>query len=235
MPKKQSVQSKFDWNIFLTAISVLAAIVSSVIAINANQIARESQSPKISANISYWYQTYALFGNNICKDDNGSLVWDTTFIVAVDITNTGGKATTVVEVQKGSVQSPNPAVGISVHYEQFQSADSLTSWLQNNTAAHDPTLSGIGKLDINKVDYSGFPLTIDSGQTVRIVLQGYEFISGDTSLTPEQILKVLQQADWLSDLTFVFGDQQKETVSVKLAQPWEVIGLDPLTTNPCKK
>jgi hypothetical protein len=235
MTKRHRLLRKIDWNIFLTAISVIAATISGMAAIKANQIAREAQLPRISAKIAYWYQTYALFGNDICYDVNGNLAWDTTFIVAIDITNTGGKPTTVVEVQEDNVQSPNPAGNISVGYEQFHSADKLDSWLQTNTAGHDPTLRGIGKLDTGNVDYSGFLLTIDIGKTVRIVLQGYEFISGDGKVPPEQILQILQQANWLSTLTFVFGDTQSETVSIQLARPWEVIRIEPFSPKPCDK
>jgi len=234
MTKRHKLLRKIDWTIYLTTISVIAAVVSGIAAIKANQIAREAQSPRISAGIAYWYQTYALFGNDMCYGDNGNLAWDTTFIVAIDITNTGGKPTTVVEVQESNAQSPNSAVNISVGYEQFHSAETLDSWLQSNTAGHDPSLIGIGELDTSNVDYSGFPLDIDVGRTVRIVLQGYEFIAGDGNVPPDQILQILQQANWLSTAKFVFGDSQSETVSIQLVKPWEVVRTEPFTPKPCK-
>src|SRR5437899_1234002 len=131
---KRKALRKTDWNLVLTTISVICAVISVVIGINSNKIAQESISSHLSINAPFISRSYPNFGGVPCRDVQDNIVWNTSFIVALDLTNTGNKSISIVNILQNQVQTQHPLVGVTVAFDLFRSSNELDKWLQDNEA-----------------------------------------------------------------------------------------------------
>ncbi len=238
-----------DWNLILTGISVLSAVLSVIVAISANRIATEAnrvafeaQLFKVSTQIAYLFPNFNTLIKQLCEDAKGNLTWNTDFLVVLDITNLGAKSASIVRVQQGEIETGNPSVRVSVSYDLFDSSSSLSTWILKNYVDFDRNLLGIGKLYTTTLDYSGLPLNAESGKTVRIALLATQHVFADKGLDSDQVLAAIYKASWISNIRFMLGDGSTQSVSIPLRTPsnWcTVENLDPRTgscpieINPC--
>lgn len=155
---------KVNWNIVLTAISTVAAVLSIMIAIQANQIAREanriaqeSQLPKPSIRHVFSFWNYGDEYKNPCQSSTGSSQWYIEYAAAFDVTNLGGKAISLVDIQQdnqGKVETFHPSITASVRFDYFKTVQAFDEWFKGKSSPS----SGWIEQSKAKFEFSGPPI-----------------------------------------------------------------------------
>lgn len=219
---------KFDWNLIFTAISTVAAVLSVGSAFVANKIAQESQLPKPSVSYVGQFRDYYDDYKAPCKTQAGYSEWQIEFAVAFDISNFGGKPISLVDITYDrNIETFHPLIRASIDYEFFGTSEKFSKWLEGHYA---PSFVWIER-SREKLDYSGPPINIDTGETRRVILFAREQVQIDSTLSPQQVLEVLYDVNWNSKISFRFanGDIRQETIRVIHPFSFQISKTTPLT------
>jgi hypothetical protein len=219
-----SAKKKFDWNILLTAISVVIAIISIIVAVNANRISLASQLPKIQINNLGGFRAYDDDYKRPCLSDFNGVYWYVESANGFDITNSGGKAVSLVNVEGSDIETLAKGISPKVDFEVFGTKENFDQWLSTRPS----TYLFVSEQKNSQFEYSGFPIDIDSGKTVRLVLLGKHSVAfDDTYKNSLDIQRVLDGSDWKVKITFTFGDGTKISNWVHVTYPYQ---FDPILT-----
>ncbi|MGC8799890.1 MAG: hypothetical protein ACP5UR_06560 [Chloroflexus sp.] len=226
----------------MTAISTVASVLSIIIATQANQIAREanritqeSQLPKLSIRHVFSFWNYGDEYKDPCQSSTGDSQWHIEYATAFDITNLGGKAISLVDIQQdnnGKIETFHPSITASVRFDYFKTIEAFDEWFKSKSS---PSIRWIEQSK-TKFEFSGPPIKVDPGETKRLLLWVGEQVFIDASLSPQDVHKALYDVDWSASIFFLFADNTVIKDSVRLMHPYQFqprnINLKPF--EPCK-
>jgi|YNPMSStandDraft_1061717.scaffolds.fasta_scaffold75889_1 hypothetical protein len=225
--KNKETPRRFNWNLLLTTISTIAAVLSVVSAFVANKIAQESQLPNPSIAYIGQFRDYYDDYKAPCKTQSGSAYWQIEFAVVFDVSNFGGKAISVVGIDYDrKIETFHPLIQATIDYEFFGNREKLDKWLEEHSA---PSFIWIEQ-SREKLVYSGPPITVNPGETHRLILLARESVQIDKSLSPQQALDVLYEVNWSSKISFKFanGDTKQQVIRVIHPFSFQVSRTTPL-------
>jgi len=245
---KEGSHRKYNWNLILTAISTVTAILSmfaafmankqahqslqlaiqaNEIAEEANRIAQEALLPKISIEYLFSFQDYEDYYKEPCRTDIGTAKWTVSYAPIIDITNTGGLPISLVEIEPyyKDVETLHPLIQASVSYAFFGTPSAFDEWYNQRLAPLSFRLNQFKE----KVDVSGPPISIEPGETHRIILLGRVDVRIDEQLTPNDVLRITKNANWDLDVTFIFGDGSNVKISIPTPRPYEWWPVDSIS------
>lgn len=236
--------SQRGWNVISTTISTVAAMLSIIIAVQANQIAREanriaqeSQLPKPSVRHVFSFWNYGDEYQDPCQSSTGGIQWDIEYAMAFDITNLGGKAISLVDIQsdnynRGKIETFHPSITASFRFDYFKTTQSFDEWFNDRSS---PSIGWIEQSK-TKFDFSGPPIKVEPGETKRLLLRLSEEVFIDANLSPQDVHRVLYDVEWSASMLFIFADNTVIKEYVRLMHPYQ---FQPRDTNlkpfgPCK-
>lgn len=230
-----------NWNVASTAISTVAAVLSIISATQANQIAREanriaqeSQLPKPSVRRVFSFWNYGDEYKHPCQSSTGKSEWDIEYAMAFDITNLGGKAISLVDIQQqwGEIETFHPSITASVRFDYFKTIQTFDEWFKGKSSASSSWI----EQSKTKFEFSGPPIKVEPGETKRLLLWVREWVFIDANLSPQDVHSALYDVEWSASISFIFADNTVIKDSVRLMHPYQFqprnINLKPF--EPCK-
>ena len=232
---------KTDWNILLTAIMAIATVISVIVAVisvivavaaiyqsqrslllaqEANRISLAAQLPQIQINRLFRFQAYVDDFKRPCKltFSNGA-GWYIESANGFDITNTGGKAISLVGIKGQEIEMFARGIRAKVDYDVFGTKEAFDEWF---SVRPSPSQLFITDQKYTKFDFSGLPTKIEPGETKRLLLLGKHSVSFDeTYKTSEDVQKALAGSNWNAQVIFSFGDGTTITQLVPITYPYQ--------------
>ncbi len=196
---------KVNWMLLVTAVSMVAAVVSagSAVAANrqaahaveragranqlaeeANQIAKEPQAPRIRVDRQSGYVFNERPGP-LCRTVQGSYYVVTGSLEVLGISNSGGRAVSLERVEPNAPagsQTSHPFIYAIRRYKLFETADEFNKWLEGR---FQPSFSPTGKFSF------GLPLKLEPGDALRVPVLEVVELHFASDLTDQQLQAAL--------------------------------------------
>lgn len=195
-----------------------------------NRVVEKSSSPEMLVQHRFSFRNYIDDYKSPCMATTGNAIWNIEFAAAFDITNLGGRALSLVDIQQpnnGKIETFHELTDATVRFDYFGTAEDFDVWYGDKLA---PSSSWIEQ-SREKFDFSGPPIKIEAGETRRLLLRGGEFVRIDSSLTPQDVHQVLYDVTWNSNLSFMFADGSIKDVVVRVIHPYQFeprkVAIDP--------
>lgn len=117
--------------VIVSAVALYFSWRANLIAKEANRIAEEQQRPRVSVSHQFTFQRWADEHHDPCFVSADEIRWDTEFVVAFDITNSGGAPISLTKVDfspRLDVTTSLPTVTAYAWLSYFNSREELRQW-----------------------------------------------------------------------------------------------------------
>jgi hypothetical protein len=205
--------------IIISVFSLVIAGISILQSKQANQIALQAISPQMSVKYLYPLADYRDYVKEPCKKPSGFGYWGIEYSPVFDITNTGGISNSLTDIHYSlNVETiGNKGISPEINYIFFGSDSNFQKWFETKALS---IVSYEIMQSIENITTSGPPITIEPGETKRIVLSGGVEVSIDPLLQLNQVYQFLYGTTWESKINFIFGDGTIRSVSVFVPRPF---------------
>lgn len=169
--------------------------------------------------------------------------WSWSFAPLLDITNTGGRATSLVGfwAQSDAILEMIPELkGANASVWAFDSTEAYQAWIETYSSGRYSSISfGTGghSTDPGNISATGLPLTISPGETIRLALEGIAWMQFYEISPRELLVRHPNGFSWSPEVTFFFGDGTSKVVEIAAPTPYpgdEDYGSAPDAFEQCK-
>ncbi len=231
---------KSDWTTIMTVVSVLAAIVSAVVALlsasqseramqiasqsndivlTQNALLEEAELPRVSIRRLFTYLAYRDTFLRPCLRRNGEAHWPIEMVTGFDVSNLGGRSVALTAVGDRNYQNVDTfssLVNADVYHDLFGSREEFDTWYRIRPAP------GTIVDTARAFSFAPLPINLQAGETHRMVIRTSLHAVVAANVVPQEFQQSMAMLDapWVSGVHFYFADGTTETGEITMTRPY---------------
>lgn len=241
--QRDSDKNRSNLQILLVALGVLVSMIAlyyswqaNQIANEANKIAEEQQRPLVSVSHQFSFQRWDDQLREPCLVSPDTVRWETEFVAAFDLTNSGGAAISLTRINFSPRLDVTTTISTATSYvwlSYFSNREELRQWYFAKQGPSETQLLP----SIDQSVATGPPIKVEHHATVRLMLHGLEQATFDKHVSAQETHdQIRKKGDWTTTMQFTFDDTATQDLTFAVPHPysyWEPSQVQITPFAPC--